>query len=393
MKLPDTEAARRVFGELAASVSNALGAGVAHRRRLGDIDTRIVVSGVRGKSTATRWLHDVFERRGYDTYAKITGNHPVSVYNGTERAVKRDEQVRLYENERELRGVENVDVAIFENQGIRQYTTRLVNQSFVDPHVVFLTNVREDHLDTMGRDRQQIARSLARAVPRGTPVVSGESDERLQSYLTAELRRRDAPVTHVDPPEADADIPGVELVYGLSDILDVLDEPPIPASELDRKLGTMVPEWRVLPNGYVHDAASVNDVQSTELVRRALVGPDGPPTVPLVFLRADRRGRTASFVRYLGRLLDNGAAECVYVVGGGRQAFAANVDGDIRQYDHTSTAPADVLDDALSARGRVVVMGNTVDDFMRELADVIRSRTVGTERPLGIRVPEHVDTV
>ena len=106
-----------------------------------------------------------------------------------------------------------------------------------------------------------------------------------------------------------------------------------------------------------------------------------------------RRGRTASFVRYLGRLLDNGAAECVYVVGGGCQAFAANVDGDIRQYDHTSTAPADVLDDALSARGRVVVMGNTVDDFMRELADVIRSRTVGTERPLGIRVPEHVDTV
>jgi len=84
---------------------------------------------------------------------------------------------------------------------------------------VFLTNVREDHLDTLGRDRTQIARSLTRAVPQGTSVVCAEQYKPLREYIQTELERRDAPVTFVDPPSGTESVPGSECVYGLNDVL------------------------------------------------------------------------------------------------------------------------------------------------------------------------------
>jgi hypothetical protein len=376
----DVETVAALVEWATTSVANALGAGPAHRRRLASIDTRIAVSGVRGKSSATRWLHDVFHRRGADTFAKITGDEPVTLHNGTERAVERDGQVRLYENERELRRAAGADVAIVENQGIRQYTTRLVNESFVKPDVLFLINVREDHMDTMGRDRTAIARSLARSVPAGTTVVNGELDPTLRSYLTAELERRDATVRHVDPPAWAAAFPGAEVVYGLNEVLDAVGEPPLPPADVDRKLAAMLPEWRVLSGGRVYDAASVNDVQSTEIVRQALVGETGTVVEPLVNLRADRRGRTASFRRYLGTLLDDGRAERIHAVGDGRQVFANTADFPVATYG-PDTTPATVLDETLAAGNPVLVMGNTVTEFMRDLQAEIETRTVDREPP------------
>jgi len=68
---------------VASGVVEALGAGPAHRRRLDEIDTRIVVSGVRGKSSVANWLHEQFVSRGYDTYTKITGSDAQVRYNDT----------------------------------------------------------------------------------------------------------------------------------------------------------------------------------------------------------------------------------------------------------------------------------------------------------------------
>jgi len=365
-------------------VGNALGAGPVHRRRLDAIDTRIAVSGVRGKSTTTRWLHDIFDSRGYDTFAKITGDYPMAVYNGREHDITRDAQVRLYENERVLAAFEDIDVAIFENQGIREYTTRLVNEQFLKPDVVFITNVREDHMDTLGSDRRQIARSLARAVPSGTQVVSGEQDPALQRYLTAELKRRDAPVTHVEVPTSDRAAPGAECVYGLNTVLSMLGEGPVPSSTLSEYLASLEPAWRVLPGGRVYDAASVNDVQSTDLVRQFLVGSTGATVEPLLNLRADRRGRTASFIRYLSGLYERGAIEQAHVTGDDTALFASQTQFPVHCHDTGERSAAEILDDALDSGRPVIVMGNTVTDFMRQLGETIERRA-GTEQARGDR--------
>lgn len=373
------EQVRSLLRRTKQAIVNAVGAGPVHRSRLNSIDTRIVIAGVRGKSSAARWLHDVFHRRGNDTFVKITGDEPHTIYNGERRAVERNEQVRLYENERELRRATDADVAIIENQGIRQYTTRLVNSSFVKPDVLLLTNIREDHMDTLGRNRVQIARSLARAVPAGTAVINGEQDRRLRSYITAEFRRRDVTVQHVDPPSFADEVPGAEVVFGLNDVLTTVGESPLPHEDIRRMLMSMLPQWRVLPSGRLYNAASVNDVQSTELIRRALLG-DGETIIePLVSLRADRRGRTASFKRYFEQLVARGCVERVHAIGDDATLLDTAASYPVETYDTETTEPGAVLDSVLEAGNPVILMGNTVTEYMRDIAEVVDERTVARE--------------
>ncbi|MFB6161089.1 MAG: hypothetical protein ABEJ61_07930 [Haloferacaceae archaeon] len=174
--------------------------GRTHRDRLADVDVRIAVSGVRGKSSLTAWLHDAFVARGYDTYAKVTGERPHSLYNGHRHPIERTGPTKLYETAREIRRFDPRDVVVVENQGIREYTTRLVNEDYVDPTIVVVTNVRRDHLDTLGANEFEIARALARSVPAGTRVVTAERNEVLAAYLERELARRDATLTRVIDP-------------------------------------------------------------------------------------------------------------------------------------------------------------------------------------------------
>jgi len=363
---------------LATAGREFAGSGPLHRRHLSDIGVRISVSGIRGKSTAVRWLHDVFADRGYDTYAKVTGVEPLSIYNGTEHEIDRPPKVRLYENERQLRKFSPVDVAIFENQGIRDYTTRLVNEEFVRPHVVFLTNVREDHLDTLGRNRANIVRALARSIPAGTHVVCGERNETITTYLEGELDRRNATVSYVQVPPEHREIPGAELVYGLNPVLRTVDEPPVDDAVLDSYLDQMCVSWTRLPGGRVYDASAVNDPQSTELVRRQLLTNPTDVVQPLVYLREDRRGRTAVFLRYLESLADRGAIQQARVVGWGARQFSQYASFPVVVHEDTSDRPTDVLDDALEDGWPVMLMGNTVSGFMQELVGVIDDRATET---------------
>jgi hypothetical protein len=325
-------------------------------------------------------LHDVCHRRGLDTFAKITGNHPATIHNGEERPIKRDGQVRLYENERVLRQAAGTDVAIVENQGIRQYTTRLVNSSFVDPDVLFITNIREDHMDTLGRDRVAIARSLARSVPAGTVVVNGENDPALRSYLTNQLDRRGVTVRHVDPPEWAAGMPGAEVVFGLNEVLTAVGQPKLMPTDIEQKLTSMRPEWQVLPSGLVHNAAAANDVQSTEIIRQALIKDAEQVVEPLVYLRADRRGRTASFRRYMSSLVENDHVDRVHAVGGGSNVFASTATFPVETYDEATAEPERVLKTLFAADNPVILMGNTVATFMRNLATLIDDRTITNRR-------------
>ena len=350
--------------------------GPIHRRWLADVDVRISVTGVRGKSTATRWLHDVFYDRGYDTYAKITGVEPISVYNDTVHDIERGPTARLYENERELRRFGNVDAAIVENQGLREYTMRLVNEQFVRPDVVFLTNAREDHLDTLGGDRLDVARSLARSIPSGAQVISGEHDPTIRRYLDAELNRRDATVTHLEIPAEHRTLPGAEIVYGLNPILRAVDEQPLNEATIESYLRQMDVYWTHLQNGRVFNAAAANDAQSTELIRRRLLRRGEETIQPLLYLRDDRRGRTATFFRYLESLADQGAIEQARIVGGGAELIARRASFPVVVHDEDAEDPGRVLEAAVSDGWPVMLMGNTVSAFMRGMADAIDRRAL-----------------
>jgi hypothetical protein len=353
--------------------------GYRHRKNLERVDTRIVVSGIRGKSSTARRLDDILNERGYDTLTKITGNRPYLVHNGEVHPIQRSgPRVTLYENISlineffpEMDAYQPEDFGVFENQGITEYTTRFINRRLVKPQVVLLTNVRQDHADTLGESREDIARAFARSIPSGTHVVSGEQHPVIHEYLTESIERRGATIEQVDVPGRHEGMIGAETVHALNDVLEAVDEPPVPDEKVDEYLRETQPEWTQLPNGKVFNAAEVNDVESTEMVRERLAGDDR--VTPFVYLRWDRRGRTASFVRYMNMLVERDLIEEVHVGGANTSTFARSVDCPVTQ--HPEDADADyVLDQLLYTGYPVVIMGNTVADLMRETQDEIDDR-------------------
>jgi gamma-polyglutamate synthase len=363
-------------GPLSKTVRSLLKRGQAHRRFLDSIETRIIVAGIRGKSSTTRHLDDVFNRRGYDTLTKITGNHPTIIHNGEVIPLERTgPRVTLYENVRvfrefvpQLDAYSPDDVAIFENQAITEYTTRMINELFVKPHVVILTNVRQDHQDTLGRTRGELARSFARSVPKGTHVISGEQHPVLHEYMHREIEQRNGTLTQVSIPERHQGLIGAETMHAVNETLRFLELDPLPAAELEAYLDSIQPEWEHLDGGRVFNAAEVNDIESTEAVRQALAGDD--LVVPFVYLRADRRSRTASFVDYLNTLAERDLIARAHVAGAFIDVFASRVEVPVVQHDD-SEDPRAVLDGLLAEGPPVVLMGNTVASFMRALEEAI----------------------
>jgi hypothetical protein len=312
----------------------------------------------------------------------------VSIHDGEVVPIERTgPRVTLYENPRLLREFIPVleetpadDVAVIENQAITEYTMRMVNEQYIRPHVVFLANVRQDHNDTLGTDRQTIARSFARSIPEGTHVVDGEQHPVIHDYLREEIEARGATISKVPVPERHREMIGAETVHGVNEILRVLDEPPISDEEIDRRLRGIQPEWTVLPGGRLFNAAEVNEIESTELFRRALV-PDGEPILPFVFLRGDRRGRTASFTDYVDVLGERDCIDEVHIGGDYRSVFARAVDVPAVKHDTDRRSADDVLDDLMATGPPVVFMANTVHPFMREMEAVVESRAVDADSP------------
>jgi hypothetical protein len=369
-------------------VIKELGRGFRHRKALQRMDTRISVTGSRGKTSTTRRLDDVFNRRGYDTLTKITGNHPTLIHNGEVHPIERHgPRVTLYENVSiigefapEIDAYAAEDIGIFENQGLTEYTTRLINQRLIDPDIVVLTNVRQDHNDTLGKTRTNIARSFARSISAGTHVVSGEQHPVLHNYIQEEIERRGSTIEQVEIPERHEGMIGAETAHAINAVLSFLDESPLPDGELEAFLDAIKPEWTRLPNGRVFNAAQVNDVESTEMARQALVS-EGEQILPFIYLRRDRRGRTASFAQYVDLLYDQGHIERAHVGGANTRAFAENTDLPVSKYDEDTDADT-VLTDLLAGTKPVVIMGNTVDEFMREFEQAIHTQEKEVNEPI-----------
>mgnify|MGYP006276509621 FL=1 len=350
-----------------------LGRGPAHESRLANTERTVVVSGTRGKSAATRWLYEILYSREADVLAKITGNRPLVLYDGETHPIERSRRVTLYENERELRRFAPVDTLVLENQAIGEYTTRLVHERFADPDVIFLTNVRRDHLDRLGRDPLEIARAFGRTIPEDTTLVVGEQRDEILSVLEEEVVAERVSVRRVTVPERADDVPGAETIYGLNEVLEAVGEAPLSERRLAAYVDEMRVDWTVLPGGRVYNAASVNDVDSTEIIRQALATPETETIQPFVYLRADRRARTVSFIDYLDGLYDEGVFELARAVGPHAELFARHASFPVATHDE-SESPARVLDAALDPGWPVFIVGNTVAEFMRELDAEIESR-------------------
>jgi hypothetical protein len=353
-----------------------------HYERVEQTPYRVTVTGVRGKSTVVRWLNETLVERGYETYAKVTGSRPVSYHDLDATPVERDGTTRLYENAREFREYHPVDAAVVENQGIREYTTRLANELFA-PHVVILLNVRRDHQSTLGEGLDDIARVFTRVMPEGTVVVSGDRNEAINAYLREEFEKTGHEFRVAKPDEGAqspfADVFGARSALVVDETLRALGLDPLDPSRIQAYIDALHREWgwqRLEGGGLVANGAMMNDIESTELLRQFLVERlDADTVTPFIYTRRDRAGRTAAFVHYLDWLHANDLITRIHASGTQARLLERRVDAAVVRHDERDAARR-VLDTVLDEGRPVYMMGNTVAPFMRDLTAEIDRRAL-----------------
>lgn len=169
------------FALLTAVTAGGVALGVlesrAHRRVLDSIALRIHVNGTRGKTSVTRAIATLLRALGRRTVAKCTGTLPLFIGpDGDERPWERRGRPRVHEQMRFLRRAAwlGADAVAVECMAVEPALQWVAEHQLVRSHIGVITNVRTDHLEQMGGNMEQIARSLANTIPRNGVLVTGD---------------------------------------------------------------------------------------------------------------------------------------------------------------------------------------------------------------------------
>lgn len=189
---------------LVASAS-LLVAGVVEQRRhfanLNRIPRRIMINGIRGKSSITRLCAGALRGGGLVTVAKTTGTAARFIHpDGSEEPVYRKfgianviEQVGIVRRA----SAYQPDALVIECMAVMPDLQAISQDKLIRSNIGVLCNVREDHLAEMGPTLDDVARSLSRTMPVGGVCVTAER-ERLP-LLKREAARRDCALLVVRP--------------------------------------------------------------------------------------------------------------------------------------------------------------------------------------------------
>lgn len=138
---------------------------------------------------------------GVRVLAKTTGSKPVLILpDGTERELPRPgvpsvrEQVRLVSLAEKM----GADILVSEMMSIGAECLAVESRRILRPGTLALTNVRLDHMDEMGRRKDEIARSLAAAFPERADIFIPK--EEIHPVFEAAAARTGSKLHPVAPP-------------------------------------------------------------------------------------------------------------------------------------------------------------------------------------------------
>jgi len=179
--------------------------GLRHRRNLKRIPIRIHVNGTRGKSSVVRLIAGGLRAGGIVTCAKTTGTEAAMILpDGSEYPIYRPshpniiEQVRIVDTAVEA----GAQVLVVECMALQPLLQSLSEFRLVRSTHGVITNVRPDHLDSMGPSEVDVAMAFAGAIPvRGTLFTAAERHLEVLARAAAE---RGSEVVAVSQEEVDA---------------------------------------------------------------------------------------------------------------------------------------------------------------------------------------------
>ncbi|MEU9301413.1 poly-gamma-glutamate synthase PgsB [Streptomyces sp. NPDC048269] len=190
---------------LLACCAIMLVAGIVEQRRhfasLHRIPNRVLVNGIRGKSSITRLCAGALRGGGLTTVAKTTGTAARFIHpDATEEPVHRKfgianvvEQIGIVRRASAYRP----DALVMECMAVMPALQEINQSKLIQSTIGVLCNVREDHVAEMGPTLDDIARSLSRSMPHGGICVTAEKER--FDVLQEEADARGCRLLYADP--------------------------------------------------------------------------------------------------------------------------------------------------------------------------------------------------
>ncbi|MGH3870136.1 MAG: poly-gamma-glutamate synthase PgsB [Pseudonocardiaceae bacterium] len=192
------------------------GSAIDHHRRLDQLDVRIHVNGIRGKSTVTRLVAGVLREGGLVTVAKTTGSAArVIGRDGAELPILRRGAATINEQLDVVAEhvTPDVEALVIECTAVRPLYQRYSQEHMVRSDITVITNVRADHQEEMGETLEQIADSLSVTIPRNGILLTAEAREQLRERLRRNAEQRGSRLIYADPGSVgDEDLRGFDYL-------------------------------------------------------------------------------------------------------------------------------------------------------------------------------------
>ncbi|MEV5873166.1 poly-gamma-glutamate synthase PgsB [Streptomyces sp. NPDC052101] len=177
---------------------------VEQRRHFGNLDhipTRVLVNGIRGKSSITRLCAGALRGGDLVTVAKTTGTAARFIHpDATEEPVYRKfgianvvEQIGIVRRAAAYKP----DALVIECMAVMPALQEINQSKLIRSTIGVLCNVREDHLAEMGPTLDDVARSLCRSMPEDGICVTAEKDR--FHILQEEADARNCKLVYADP--------------------------------------------------------------------------------------------------------------------------------------------------------------------------------------------------
>lgn len=147
--------------------------------RISQIPLRICVTGTRGKSSVVRLIAACLRDSRMLVMAKTTGSKPCLIFpDGSESEIRRRGIPTILEGKKILKTASQAGIhaVVLEMMSIRPESLHSESIQMIKPHILVITNVRMDHVDQMGKTREEIARCFASAIPEKSVLVIPEEE-------------------------------------------------------------------------------------------------------------------------------------------------------------------------------------------------------------------------
>lgn len=155
----------------------------------------IHVNGIRGKSTVSRLIDAGVRAGGYKVFTKITGTSPriINTFN-VEREINRKGKANIKEQIKTINWAyrEGAEVLITECMAVKPEYQYICENKILHADINIITNVREDHLDEMGKSLDEIASFLANTIPTNGAIFT--SDEKYFDFFKREAIKKNSKV-------------------------------------------------------------------------------------------------------------------------------------------------------------------------------------------------------